>query len=226
MRRSAGRLGLALGMYLAVMLTPAAGLANGGASETAGAALVPIQIISPRPIELREYKLSGGPEPPIQIPATREPGASWQIQVRASSVLGLSGPGLTPHRFRLDEPGPTRVQVFPGRGRPFDAGLGLLIGGLLSFSVGVITGILSGVNQSPEPVVGPPGWLPPGAQLSITAGVTLTVGALGLITGGVLYGTSATQVVQTPFLRLAQPGPAPTPGAPSPVLPASAPPAP
>lgn len=213
-------------MYLAVGLTPAVGLANGATTDGAGAALVPIQIISPRPIELREYKLSGGPEPPIQIPATREPGASWQIQVRPSSVLGLSGPGITAHSFKLVEPGPTRLQVFPGRSRPFDAGLGLLIGGLLSFSVGVITGILSGVNQSPEPVVGPPGWLPPGTQLSITAGVTLSVGVLSLITGGVLYGTSATQVVQTPFLRMPLPGAVAAAGAPSPPPPDAAKPAP
>lgn len=226
MRRSARPLGVALGMYLAVGLTPAVGLANGATTDGAGAALVPIQIISPRPIEFREYKLSGGPEPPIQIPAIPEPGASWQIQVRPNSVLGLSGPGITAHSFRLDEPRPTRLQIFPGRGRSFTAGLGLLIGGLLSLSVGVITGLLGSVKGSPEPEVGPPGWLSPGGQLSTTAAVTLTVGALGLITGGVLYGTSATEVVQTPFLRLPLPGLVPAPGAPSASPPDAAKPAP
>lgn len=76
------------------------------------------------------------------------------------------------------------------------AGLALWLSGLGLVALGMGTGLLSWSYQSQSRAVGPPGWFSSRDQLAIAAGVSLSLGALAVIIGGSLHGTSRTRIVQ------------------------------
>lgn len=221
-RISSYRLGWALGIYAVTCLAPLAAVADEPERDEPIDMPVPVEIVSPRPIELRELRLSGGPQPVLQVPASPGRGQGWQVQVHAASTLQVRAPGMTERSFKLERPWWMRVQVTPGRRRPYDAGLGLMVGGTLSAGLGVIMGLLGWGYQSRDYVVGPPGWVPLHERYLIAFGVTLPVGLASLIAGGVLTRGSATKIVQTPIRWVPPPPPVLLP-APAPTPPASAP---
>ncbi len=178
------------------LLHPAAAMAKDEDDDDERDARVQVQVESPKPIELREYRRGSDDGQPFFIPAAQGPGGGWQVILWHRSRLVLSGPGVSSREFQLERSAPTHLLIQPGPRRRERAGLALWLSGLGLVALGMGTGLLSWSYQSQSRAVGPPGWFSSHDQLAIAAGVSLSLGALTVIIGGSLHGTSRTRIVQ------------------------------
>jgi len=181
---------------LVCLLRPAVATATDQDDDEERDSRVQVQVESPKPIELREYRRGSDDGQPFSIPAAKGPGGGWQVILWHRSRLVVSGPGVSSREFQLEWSAPTHLSIQPGpRGRE-RAGLALWLSGLGLVALGMGTGLLSWSYQSQSRAVGPPGWFSSQDQLAITAGVSVSVGALAAVVGGSLHGTSRTRIVQ------------------------------
>lgn len=208
-----------VGLVWLLALPPASARADHDDDDEGPDVQVPVQIVSPKPVEILEFRRSGASPSSLRspVPATPNPTNPPSLMLYHRSRLVLSGPGVTSTEFDLKGPRPLRLDVTPGVKWRNDLGVWMLIGGSLVVAAGGVNGVFGLTTHNPTPALGPPGWLSTSAQHGIAAAVLFSVGAAALISGGVLCLTSTTTVKQ----RFVQ-APAQAPASASSVIPAVA----